>query len=102
MPLFTPLGYSREHGALWLWFQRADSAIVGCKAARAGNVGTLAEIVPDLHHWARAYPGDKKSEGVSWSGVRAALVSMAMSAGPYDPPPELRPRGRGRPKKTPE
>lgn len=100
LPLFTPLGYSRENGTLWLWFQRADSAVVGCKAARAGNVATLAEIVPDLQHWAIHYPGDKVSEGIGWHKVRSALVAAAMSAGPYDPPEHLKPRGRGRPKKT--
>lgn len=71
------------------------------RAAEICSLAGLLTLHPDERWWKRYHP--KQSDGRSGTridieGASARMIADAYAVGPFAPPPELRPRGPGRPR----
>lgn len=100
LPLFSILGTCRAAGGMPRYFIRVNSEVRWYRGWEVGSVPFLLDLLPDHEHWRSQFPrvGNRR---IDVQAARVAFVRMFAAAGPYDPPPELRPRRNGRPRKTP-
>lgn len=74
--------------------------MLGYRAPQIGGISSLVEIWPDLGFWREAFPYRRDRSGIDVDAAREVFVRLCFEAGLYEPPEELRPRGRGRPRKS--
>jgi hypothetical protein len=99
-PLFTPLGYVDTPHCEVRYAFLIRGQVKLYRTWELFNQPTLLTMIPDHKHWSRNFPsrtyhGNRIDTGAAGS----ALLQSCLNAGPYDPPPELRPKN-GRPKKS--
>lgn len=102
-PIWRALGYSRpihDPRKPWLWIWSRYGGVLCFRASQLVSFNSLTQICPDIGFWRESYPLRKDRGAVDCEKVREVMVRLCFEAGLYEPPEELKPRGRGRPRKS--